>query len=105
MDGTELRGARPSAAPMLKAPAKGKTGSGNPFWASPEGERWRGSRATRQRGGGQGCSVGARSGVGEERRAGEGLVRCGILRGSSGGFYRGRRRAPRRWGGVVEWPK
>jgi hypothetical protein len=30
------------------------------------------------------------------RRAGEGLVRCGILLGSLGGFYRG-------WGGG-EWP-
>jgi hypothetical protein len=34
--------------------------------------------------------VGARSGVGgEERRAGEGLVRCGILQGSSGWAFIG----------------
>jgi hypothetical protein len=85
MDGTELTGDGPSAAPVLKAPTKGKTGLGNPFRASPEGERWRGGRAMRRCGGGQGCSVGARSGAGEEeRRAGEGLVRCGILQGSSG---------------------
>jgi hypothetical protein len=43
----------------------------------------------RRRGGGQGCSVGGRSGAEEEEwRAGEGLVRCGILRAHRGGFYR-----------------
>jgi hypothetical protein len=49
-----------------RAPAKGNTGSGNPFQASSKGEQWRGSQATRRRSGGGGRLVGARSGVGEE---------------------------------------
>jgi hypothetical protein len=54
-------------------------------------EQWQGGGAVADRSGGYSSSVGARSGAGgEERRTGEGLVRCGILRGSSGGFYRGR---------------
>jgi hypothetical protein len=82
---TELIGAQPVAALELKGACQGgKTGSGNPFRASPEGERWRGGWVRR--------SVvvvgvlgGARSGAGDEqRRASEGLVRCGVLLGSSG---------------------
>jgi hypothetical protein len=89
MNGTKLTGARPSAAPVLKCASQraedGETGLGNPFRASPEGERRRGGMTMRRRGGGHGCSVGARSSAGEvERRAGEGLLMCGILRESSG---------------------
>jgi hypothetical protein len=36
----------------------GKTGSGNPFRASLEGERRRGSRVTRRHGGGRGAQWG-----------------------------------------------
>jgi hypothetical protein len=81
----ELTGARPSATPVPKGSGQGGDGVEKPFRASPEGERWRDGRATRRRDGGRGCLVGARSGAGEEeRRAGEGLVRCRILWGSSG---------------------
>jgi hypothetical protein len=52
MDGTELTGARPSTAPVLKGASQGtedgETGLGNPFRASPEGERWRGGQAMRR---------------------------------------------------------
>jgi hypothetical protein len=46
--------------------------------------------------------VGVRSDVGEEeRRAGEGLVRCGNLRGSSGWAFIGA--GDRRQGGAEGW--
>jgi hypothetical protein len=75
--------ARPVGAPELKGTGQGgETGSGNLLRASTEGEQRRGGRATWWW---SGSSVGARSSAGdEERRAGEGLVRCRVLRGSSG---------------------
>jgi hypothetical protein len=48
---TELAGAWPPATPMLKGASQQaedrETGSRNPLWASPEGGRWQGSRATK----------------------------------------------------------
>jgi hypothetical protein len=68
----ELIDTRPPAASISKGASQGaeeeEWDARNSFRASPGGGRWRGGRASRQRGGGRGGSVGVCSGVGEEER-------------------------------------
>jgi hypothetical protein len=86
--GTELIGARPSAAPVSKGVAQRveeeEWDMRISFRASPEGGQRRGGRASRRRGGVRGGGLGG--GVLRRGRGGEeSLVRGGTLRGSSAG--------------------
>jgi hypothetical protein len=75
-----------SASDRSGAPKLTGGGTGSSARASPEVGRWRSDRATvvAQCGHGKLGREGFWRGRGEEK----GAVRCGVLRGSSGGFYR-----------------
>jgi hypothetical protein len=94
-DGTELIGARPSAALVLKGTGQGENGVGEPVLGLTKRcavVRRLGDKAARWWSGV--LSEGGCSGVGEEeRRAGEGLVRYGILWGWRGAASGGREMA------------
>jgi hypothetical protein len=85
-----LAKARPPAAPVHQSSQagvqKGERSMGSSARASPELGRRCSDRATAvaQRGHGKLSGEGFWRGRGEEK----GAVRCGVLRGSSGGFYR-----------------
>jgi hypothetical protein len=88
--GSELAGAWPPAAPMLKGAGQGaedgETGSGNPLWASREGGRWRGGRAMEGTTAAVGVPVRGSLVLRErQRRERGGEVLSG---GAPGGFYR-----------------
>jgi hypothetical protein len=88
--GTELTGAWPPTAPMLKGAGQGaedgEMGSGNLLWASPEGDRRRGGWATEGTAAAVGVPVRGSLKL-RERQRGErgGAVLSG---GAPGGFYR-----------------
>jgi hypothetical protein len=87
---TKLAGAWPPAAPVLKGDNQGvedeKTGSRNPLWASPEGGRRRGGRASEGTVAAVGVPVSGSFELRErQRRERGGEVLSG---GAPGGFYR-----------------